>query len=69
MESRELHPQRGILEGNRLVAVQQESNEANKHNKRSGMVRRLSASIAFKVKVLSADEIMAMHNWPPWPCP
>jgi len=29
VESRDLHPQRGILEGNRLVAVQQESNESN----------------------------------------
>ena len=29
VESGELHPQRGILEGNRLVAVQQESNESN----------------------------------------
>jgi len=34
VESRDLHPQRGILEGNRLVAVQQESNESNETQKK-----------------------------------
>jgi len=60
VESRELHPQRGILEGNRLVAVQQESNEVNETQQK---VCHGVASIAFTVKVLSAGGIMAMHRF------
>ena len=71
VESRELHPQRGILEGNRLVAVQQESNEVNEIQQKVCHGAQIVTSIDFTVKVLSADGIMAMpgcrHRSPPSP--
>jgi hypothetical protein len=61
LERGELHPESGILEGNGLVAAQQESNESNEAQQKGWHLRRLLVSIAFKVKLLWADAIMAKH--------
>jgi hypothetical protein len=64
-ERGELHPESGILEGNGLVAAQQESNESNEAQQKGWHLRRLLVSIAFKVKLLWADAIMAKHTSAP----
>src|SRR5262245_42255583 len=64
LERGELHPKRGILEGNGVVTAQQEADESNKAQQEARHLRRLFASIASKVKWLRADGIMATHRAP-----